>query len=418
MIYLKKSKLLNKIKYWIYGLTLTYSFLFFSIYSILGLKFEGSENNSNYIYGYAILSLISCVLGLYSLLKQKFISRINLMFLTLPLIITMIYLIENPKNDFAFRTYLTFISIVFPVILMGLDLAKSQSIDRLYRVLFFVFIIVTLGSIRLIPELISTTLWKLGGVFAGGNTQALSYVISFVYMVGLITFIDSIKTKKSWYFKLTILVSLMVLFFTAILASGRGAFLVILISSVIFILREYKKKSLLKFIPIIVSIYFMYYFLVYSLGERFEDSIGRIFAYINSSGIDMSGTSNRDLFYMQALDLFYENMFFGTGIFKLMQSIGYSHNIFLDILLQGGFFFMMLFIFFIYSFFKKLKKILKHDSKNNLILIFVIYSFILLLFTSIYLNESFFWFSMAYVFSYSFRPQMINGDIEMSKSST
>jgi len=340
------------------------------------------------------------------------------MFLTLPLIITMIYLIENPKNDFAFRTYLTFISIVFPVILMGLDLAKSQSIDRLYRVLFFVFIIVTLGSIRLIPELISTTLWKLGGVFAGGNTQALSYVISFVYMVGLITFIDSIKTKKSWYFKLTILVSLMVLFFTAILASGRGAFLVILISSVIFILREYKKKSLLKFIPIIVSIYFMYYFLVYSLGERFEDSIGRIFAYINSSGIDMSGTSNRDLFYMQALDLFYENMFFGTGIFKLMQSIGYSHNIFLDILLQGGFFFMMLFIFFIYSFFKKLKKILKHDSKNNLILIFVIYSFILLLFTSIYLNESFFWFSMAYVFSYSFRPQMINGDIEMSKSST
>ena len=89
-----------------------------------------------------------------------------------------------------------------------------------------------------------------------------------------------------------------------------------------------------------------------------------------------------------------------------------AHNIFLDILVQGGIILMILFLFVMFSFFKKLHKILKYDSKSNVILIFVIYSFTLLLFSGTYLQDPFFWFSLAYVFNYSFKPQVIHSNID------
>ena len=136
--------------------------------------------------------------------------------------------------------------------------------------------------------------------------------------------------------------------------------------------------------------------------------------YIDSSGINMDGTSNRGMFYEKALNIFSENILFGHGIFRYTIRAGefYAHNIFLDILVQGGIILMILFLFLLLCFFNKLRKILKYDSKSNLILIFVIYSFTQLLFTGIYLQDTFFWFSLAYVFSYSFKPQLIHNNID------
>ncbi len=406
--------MLKTFKYWIYGLTLTYSFLFFSIYAILGLEFGGSENNLNYIFGYATFSLLSCAFGLYSLLIQKFITKVSLWFFILPLIITLFYIFESPSNDFAFRTYLSFIVIVFPIILIGLDLAKTQSLERIYNSLVFVFVIVTIGALKMLPGLISTNIWKLEGVFGGGNTQSLSYTMSFVYMIGLVSIIDSTRVKKIWHLKSTLFLALIVLVLTTILAGGRGAFLVVLGSSIVFIFREYKKLRVLKLIPIFILIYLMYSIVTYYLDERFVEGIGRIFAYIASSGLNLEeGSSNRDVIYLKALDLFYENKVFGAGIFTQMKTIGgYSHNIFLDILGQGGIFFLIFFLILMVYFFRKLKRILEYDPKSNLILIFIIYSFTLLLFTNTYLNESFFWFSLAYVFNFSYRTQLIESEID------
>ena len=62
-------------------------------------------------------------------------------------------------------------------------------------------------------------------------------------------------------------------------------------------------------------------------------SYTRIFSYIDSSGINIEGASNRGWFYEYALNLFYENMLFGHGIFRYTIKAGafYAHNIFLDI---------------------------------------------------------------------------------------
>tara|TARA_B110000208_G_scaffold69379_1_gene89543 strand:- start:4650 stop:5855 length:1206 start_codon:yes stop_codon:yes gene_type:complete len=400
--------MIKTIKNWVYALNLTFSFLYFSMFSILGIQYEGSENGRNYIYATAIFSLISLAFGLRSLLSSRFLNTTRLFFLILPLIITVIYIFENPNSDFAFRTYSIFISMVFPIIVIGLDLAKSKSLNQLYNPMFFVFIIITLGCIRILPQLTSIRL----NDFTGG-TQQFSYIFSFAFMIGLIVINDSEKIK-SWYLKLATLISLLILFFGILLAGGRGAFLVILISIVIFTFRFFKKKNLPILLISIISIYLIFDYLMDKLGVRFLESTTRIFAYIDSSGINMDGTSNRGMFYEKALNIFSENILFGHGIFRYTIRAGefYAHNIFLDILVQGGIILMILFLFLLLCFFNKLRKILKYDSKSNLILIFVIYSFTQLLFTGIYLQDTFFWFSLAYVFSYSFKPQLIHNNID------
>lgn len=374
------------------------------MFSILGIQYEGSENGRIYIYATAIFSLLSLAFGLRSLISSRFINKTRLFFLILPLIITVIYIFENPNTDFAFQTYLIFISIVSPMIVIGLDLARSKSLNQLYNPLFFVFIIITLGCVRILPQLTSIRL----NDFTGGGTQQLSYIFSFAFMIGLIVITNS-ERIKSWYFNLAILISLITLFFGVLLAGGRGAFLVILISIVIFTFKFFKKKNLSILLTVIISIYLIFNYLMDKLGVRFLESTTRIFAYIDSSGINMDGTSNRGMFYEKALNLFSENMLFGHGIFRYTTKAGefYAHNIFLDILVQGGIILMILFLFLMFSFFNKLRKILKYDSNSNLILIFVIYSFTQLLFTGIYLQDPFFWFSLAYVFSYSFKPKVI-----------
>jgi len=365
-----------------------------------------------YIYATAIFSLLSLAFGFHSLLRSRLINTKIFFFLILPLIITVIYIFENPNTDFAFRTYLVFISIVFPSVVIGLDLAKSKSLNQLYNPLLFVFMIIILGCIRLLPQLASIRL----NDFTGG-TQQISYIYSFAFLIGLIAITDTEKKIKGWYFKFAIPISLIMLFFACILAGGRGAFLVILISGLVFTYRILKKRYLPILLLTMVSIYLIFNLLIDKLGVRFLESYTRIFSYIDSSGINIEGASNRGWFYEYALNLFYENMLFGHGIFRYTIKAGafYAHNIFLDILIQGGIILMILFLFLMFSFFNKLRKILNYDSKSNLILIFVIYSFTQLLFTGIYLQDPFFWFSLAYVFSY-IMPKVKHSNIKYEKN--
>ena len=85
--------MIKTIKNWVYAINLHFSFLFFSMFSILGIQYEGSENGRIYIYATAIFSLLSLAFGLRSLISSRFINKTRLFFLILPLIITVIYIV-------------------------------------------------------------------------------------------------------------------------------------------------------------------------------------------------------------------------------------------------------------------------------------------------------------------------------------
>ena len=364
----------------------------------------------SYIFGTAIFSLLSVAFGLHSILSSRYLNKTNLFFLILPLIISVIFILENPNTEFAFQTYLVFISMVFPAIVIGLDLANSKSLAQLNNTLIFVFIVILIGAIRKFPELTAERLNYLSG------TQQFSYTVSFAYLIGLNLFYNSELVIKIWYFKLANYISLILLIFIAVFAAGRGAFLVILISTAIFVFKNFKIRYLPKLLIALVPVFMVVNYLINKFGIRFLESIYRIFSYVDSTGINMDQTSNRDIFYETALNLFSENMLFGHGIFRYTIKAGafYAHNIFLDILVQGGIILIILFLLLMYFFFRKLNKILIYDSSSNFILIFIIYSFTFLLFSNIYLQDPFFWFSLAYVFGYSLSPDLMHSDISRS----
>lgn len=128
----------------------------------------------------------------------------------------------------------------------------------------------------------------------------------------------------------------------------------------------------------------------------------RLFSYISADGIDLTQTSNRDAFYNHALLYIKESLFFGYGPFSYVKKTGdfYSHNIFLDILLHGGIVYLSIWIIIFIRFFMKLKLILKNNTNEIILLIPILSSFILLMFSGTYLEESLFWFSISYVFNY------------------
>jgi O-antigen ligase len=213
---------------------------------------------------------------------------------------------------------------------------------------------------------------------------------------------------------------LSVLFSGVILSAGRGGLMVVLVGLVIFIIR---KKGFVKFLKYLFWSLFIICVLSYLtskldlfFSERLDKSFDRLFSFISSDGINMEGTSNRNDFYGIAIAKISESLIYGYGIFGLVDTLGeyYPHNIFLEILLQGGLIYLFVFIIVMITFILKLYKLIKINKNEDIILIPIIYSFVMLLFSSSYLQEPFFWFSLTYVFSHpsnKFNHEIINTDI-------
>ena len=119
----------------------------------------------------------------------------------------------------------------------------------------------------------------------------------------------------------------------------------------------------------------------------------------------MGETSDRDITYGDALDAFYESPAFGYGIYKYADKLGfYPHNIFLQVMVQGGVFYLIIFVTFITVLFVKALRMLK-DSTNSLLIIIALYPFVLLLFSGSYTRDPLFWFLVTYLFVVNYTPK-------------
>ena len=115
----------------------------------------------------------------------------------------------------------------------------------------------------------------------------------------------------------------------------------------------------------------------------------------------MSRTSGRDIVYATILKSISKRPIFGYGIFNSNASEHGAHNIFLELLLQGGIIYLLFWIIVFYLFVRRLLLIIKYDNSNLILIPLSVYPFTLLLFSGSYLEQPLFWFVIAYVFNYS-----------------
>lgn len=416
--------MLTKLKFLAYSNILVSQMLFFSTFAIMGLTYAGSGESSIYtiyLVGSSFLAYFFFFWEVGS--KVKFKPILPLLFLV-PLIF-LLFAVKAPAHSFVQTQTRLFFVLVLPATFVGYITARSNILSLINKFFIFAASLVFLAVLRILPRLISLPVIELMDVFGGGQYQAFSYFCAFSFLIFLRHSLYQ-NQAKLW-LKLGYFFILLVLFAGVILSGGRGGMMVVVIGLIIFTFRKYGLLKFLRYsIIAALSITVVLYIAIalnFPFADRVSESFDRLFSFISSDGIDMEGTSNRDSFYAVATAKISESLIYGYGIFGLVEELGeyYPHNIFLEVLLQGGIILLIVFLVIMGFFFYKLSRLIKLKKDQDIILIPTIYSVVLLLFSSSYLQEPFFWFSIVYVFSCSINNinnkeiEIINPDFRISK---
>lgn len=225
--------------------------------------------------------------------------------------------------------------------------------------------------------------------------QSLSYAAA--YSIGLLFFfINNYNQKQKWLnFLLFILivVNLYILFS----GGGKGAFVLICVLFVCFFYNILKKKVVFLLIGIVFLCVWGEQTIVNYVGQFVGGD--RILALFLSNNVEYV-TSGRNALYIKGINTLFDRYFLGGGPGSVLYDIGYfSHNIFLDILIDWGFvfFFLCLFIIFIV-----LKKCFKnwHDVSISFLFLIFLGQFIMLFFSGSFYESFGLWFSIIAILMY------------------
>lgn len=417
--------MLSKIKILVYSNILVSQILFFSFFALLGLTYHGSGESNIYTLYLVASALLTYFFFFWELIKRMTFKPVLVVLFIVP-VIFLFFIFLAPSTSFVRSQTNLFFVLVLPASFVGYIVARSNNLYLINKGFIFTASLVFIAVLRVLPTLISLPVIELMDVFGGGQYQAFSYFCSFSFLIFLRHFLNQHDLKLWQNFGYVFI--LVVLFSGVILSGGRGGLMVVFVGLIAFIIR---KKGFLKFLMYFISSTFAIYILLYFaikadffFSDRISESFDRLFSFISSDGINMEGTSNRDDFYSVAISKISESIVFGYGIFGLVGVLGdyYPHNIFLEVLLHGGIVYLVIFLMVMVCFFYKLMRLIKLKKAEDVILIPTIYSLVLLLFSSSYLQEPFFWFSLSYVFSYPFyniknqKIENINTDFRISKS--
>ena len=262
-------------------------------------------------------------------------------------------------------------------------------------------------------------LFLLRGMATGDGdsySQGLSYDASYCFLLYLFLLVfgkefDRFPVFKSKGYRFFSILMLPYLLMIMLFAGGRGA-LGNLVVGVIYILYLGKKKRRLKFGRLFK--YFLIGGMVLTVAlnafsfdvlEVFTRNFHRVFSFFDS-GLDISEkTSGRDMSTVEALSQISQHPVIGSGLFTYKDSffenteLTYPHNLFLEVLIQGGLLYFYFFLIFGLLVLLKAKSLMR-DTNQALVILLGIFSLTKLMFSDSYLQNSFFWFFVTYVFNY------------------
>lgn len=397
--------------------------IFFIVLSFLGIIYQGSESSPIYITIMVLTFFISFSIFTIKYFLNNKISLKRLLFIIIISIILVFGAFQIAVNHnysyVMFKYFFFFWVFCFGSILWGTELGSQYEkylpiIIKWFEVVAFFtalssFIVILLPVMRGKAVLIYT-----GGV----SYQAAAYYSAFSF--GLILYYtiadnDNIRFSlfRSNIYKIVSYIFLFLLVICVIVTGGRGAFILMIIYTVLGLWYWIKKHKLsfklfimflvlIILVPLIVIVLFN----VIVSNETIITGFKRAISFIDfeSGGINLSGTGvGRDDIYSQALSLIRQKPLTGYGLFEYMYylttSNQYPHNIFLELLLQGGVFYFTGVVIFLIYIFIKLKKLIHRDSRFWIILFIIIYPMTNLMFSATYLNDSLFWYCLAIIFS-------------------
>lgn len=390
---------------------------FFCFAALLGIRF-GSEEEGGAGISYKLYMSILLLLGSLVFLRDFWNRRVYNIREVLPLAVLIIYMIDGYVQGYATNlVYLKMVCFSFPATCLALNMKEHDALAQMMKWLDLFLPLFALSFVRMV---INIYLSRLEG--EGTYDQNASYMIAFCFLIALFSlryhdyypkfsFLD-----KKWFriFKYCLFPYLIVM---AFFAGGRGAFVTIMVGLLfnIDLLKKLSRQTIKKillglFFGIILIIVFIAWFdKSGEIMEFFLLSAQRITALVDFQNMDTSNaTSGRDELYADALRYFSESPVYGFGLWAYLFKIEmFPHNIFLEVMLQGGLLFLTLFFFLLMMAYGKYRKMLLLDKSQIFLMPFAIYAFTLLLFSSSYIFEPLFWFVLAYIYNFSFPEEQL-----------
>lgn len=398
----------------IYALTLVSSFLVPTMMSLLGGNevYEDGQHSPALIAFKMLTGALTIVLVLMNIRRNY--KRVYTLFYWLPVVLIIVYLLEYmfipvEAHKLALKGFLIFLVYSVPNILLGVDVAHGDELQKMFKYVYYLVLFMSIAIAVSIPSSLATGSVVLGGT----HYQAISYISAFCYGVVLyVLLFKPVYIHRLFLGKIFSIISMVFLILLTVnifISGGRGGVLLLIANTlVLFFLYFKQKKMLLKgvllFVGILASFIVLLFFVISNndeLSTIFEYGFNRAFSYISDSGgIDMDGVSNRDIHYGWAFDHISESPLYGYGFFRSYGLFFYPHNIFLEVMLDGGVPFLSFVILLMIYTFNKLVRILKQSFSYACIIPCFIYPVVHLFVSATYKHHSIFWFCLSFIMSF------------------
>jgi O-antigen ligase len=388
------------------------------MFYIVQLSFEINDESLGLKIFTAVVCVISLLSYMYELLKMKKIKKVELFiyFISVSFLISSFYVtIKYGYIDDVFKgLILGFIARAIPSMLMGVTLARRNTIDKFSKWIQPLMLLFTFSLLSVIISNESGDMQNFG--LLGLDRQLISYYSAFAFGMNVFQILNYDNIEKIGIFKCRIFKPLSYILFLiqiygVFAGGGRGAIILLVLFLMYYLIKDAKQSNIniIYFIKLLLIIVFLTILIKYiSSNDIIASGYNRIIGFF--VGDKSLQDYNRQVLYSKAFNSFKAEPIFGHGIGSITYEInGYSHNIFLDLLVDGGFILLSFFMILLYKLLKYIK-ILNNENSNNII-IFVIFisSFVMLLFSGNYLSDSGIWFTLAYIFTAYKTERKIDG---------
>lgn len=383
--------------------------LSFELSSVLQFAFGLGDQDS--LLKYFCLFIFFCTLFL-ALLNIKCIIK-NIRPIVWYFIILVLYgitsLIYGTKNALYESYYISMIAQMGPAVIVGILCASKKNYLQYVQKLILPFSLLFTVVIAVIEQ-ISLITSAVHFSYGGFDYQVLSYYAALAYGLNLFLIFKFYNSHRN--FLIIFLLSLLSLYqiYLTIVPGGRGAFVLLLVYSLFYFLNRLSVKSILYLFGFVILAILIFDNL--PIGESLDGGSNRLLSFFGDS--DAIKEDSRTEIYKTSFGYFLESPIWGNGLGSVWYLMGrYSHNIFLDLLLEGGLILFFIYIGILLRFCKKAKALLMIDGDVAFYLIIFIYSIVRLSFSCYYSADTGSWFALCAVLcnnlkSKNYSPLKIN----------
>ncbi len=398
-------------KHFVFAITLFASILFFSVTSILGVSVT-SNGESTALYK-VYCAIVFVVFSIYFFREYAGKRRTNRHVISFAILA--FFVICGVLSGYLTDTsMLVFVTFGLPASGVAIYYAEHCNLDKIIKWIDVLLPVISVSLLFSLKQLLVEI--SEGTSF---YSQNMSYYAAYCFVLYLFFLLFGNKYDRFPLFKRRIYKYISVLMLPYLVtimffSGGRGALGTLILGTVVLLYLYNKntrthKIKIIRVCVIMAIIAPLLYMVIPDDAKSVLDlNYTRVFSFFDSSKDINDRTSGRDEVLKISLEQIEEHPILGSGIFlykkefTLKSEQPYPHNLFIEVMLQGGVLYLLLFSVFLIVILLKLYRVLK-VPQQEFVAIITVFCMTMLMYSGSYIQSSFFWFFVFYVYNFSFK---------------